>query len=73
MIRLPESAVIAVNQVRGIVKEKNDYRDALEKCLKAFNEIPLKNIHTLDMNTYEIASEIHRLLRNYNTLTKGGE
>ena len=53
-----------VTQVRGIVKERNKYKELLDLCVKAFNYIP--NTELPVGNTYTLVSKIEKVLSKYN-------
>ena len=54
--------IIDTSQLRGIVKERNEYRTLFEECLCAFNSLPNRRfngkINPSHMNTYKLASKI---------------
>lgn len=49
-------------QVHGLVRERNEYRRLLEKCLYALNMIPNTPIPGLEKDSYQLASEIEKFL-----------
>ena len=51
-------------QIQGLVRERNQYRQLLKKCLYALNAIPNRRIAGLaSRTTYELASAIDSVLK----------
>ncbi len=51
-------------QIQGLVRERNQYRQLLKKCLYALNTIPNRRIAGLASGTtYELASAIGSALK----------
>jgi hypothetical protein len=51
-------------QIQGLVRERNQYRQLLKQCLYALNTIPNRRIAGLEAGTtYELASAIDFVLR----------
>jgi len=51
-------------QIQGLVRERNQYRQLLKQCLHALNIIPNRRIAGLTSGTtYELASAIDSVLK----------
>jgi hypothetical protein len=51
-------------QIQGLVRERNQYRQLLKQCLYALNIIPNRRIARLEAETtYELASAIGSALK----------
>ena len=51
-------------QIQGLVRERNQYRQLLKQCLHALNIIPNRKISGLAADTtYELASAIDSVLK----------
>jgi len=51
-------------QIQGLVRERNQYRQLLKQCLYALNTIPNRGIAGLDTGTtYELAAAIGSALK----------
>ncbi|HFD31338.1 MAG TPA: hypothetical protein ENJ28_01300 [Gammaproteobacteria bacterium] len=51
-------------QIQGLVRERNQYRQLLKECLYALNTIPNKRIVGLETGTtYELAAAIGSALK----------
>ena len=51
-------------QIQGLVRERNQYRQLLKECLYALNTIPNRRIAGLEAGTtYELASAIGSALK----------
>lgn len=59
-----EEALVPVSQLRGIVRERNEYRRLLDECLHALNLLPNRRIQG-DLNTYGLASIIEDTFRRF--------
>lgn len=53
-----------VDQVRGMVSERNTYYELLKECVKVFNELPNQKYSGGD--TYKLVSKIEKVLNDPN-------
>jgi hypothetical protein len=63
MIAIMKEAKINTEQLQGLVKERNEYRQLLEKCLDVLNQLP--NTKVGDLRTYDLASKIENSFRRF--------
>ncbi|MCW7076415.1 MAG: hypothetical protein OCU18_03875 [Candidatus Syntrophoarchaeum sp.] len=55
-------------QIQGLIRERNEYRQLLDECLYAFNQLPNKRIADgSGGTTYKIAAKIEQVFKNNNT------
>lgn len=55
-------------QIQGLINERNEYRQLLEQCLVAINDIPDRPVQSSDPrgdNTYALAFRIEQAFRKY--------
>jgi len=63
MIAIMKEAKINTEQLQGLVKERNEYRQLLKKCLDVLNQLP--NTKVGDLRTYDLASKIENSFRRF--------
>jgi hypothetical protein len=60
---IPKESTINTEQIRGLVKERNEYRQILQDCLFVLNQLP--NTKVGDLRTYDLASKIENSFRRF--------
>jgi hypothetical protein len=60
---IPKESIINTEQIRGLVKERNEYRQILQDCLFVLNQLP--NTKVGDLRTYDLASKIENSFRRF--------
>jgi hypothetical protein len=63
MITTMKESTVNTEQLQGLVKERNKYRQLLESCLFVFNQLPNKKVG--DLRTYDLASSIENSFRRF--------
>jgi hypothetical protein len=58
-----KKSTINTEQLQGLVKERNEYRQLLQECLYVFNQLP--NTKVGDLRTYDLASKIENSFRRF--------
>jgi len=63
MVAIMKEAKINTEQLQGLVKERNEYRQLLKQCLDVLNQLP--NTKVGDLRTYDLASKIENSFRRF--------
>ncbi len=66
MTKIIKEPRIDTKQLRGMIRERNTYRELLNKCVRVFNILPNQEFNDLPIeNTYELVSTIEKNLNKF--------